>query len=317
MADDSGTVVLLKDQRLKGSENYDLWSSCLMVLLWFKGFEDHYPKKLEEYKVKWFSKKKEKKSEDKPKKSNSKDKSNIVNLNFASLIIVNLMAFSMFTHNQWITDTSVIDHIINNLNWFDSSSYLTYFDLHLMETDNGFALIVGVSTIILKTTCLDVNIFRALRLLVQNDDAYVISSGIFDKNNIEYNAVITSLAGIYLRLTSILTVLISAFPAHQTILSLDIIHQCLAYASLEVIKNTIKATLGIDVKLVKKASNEDLFLCEACECNCSEKGVSQELRKRSTKVGEVLNINMCTVTLVSYNGHHYAITIVDDCSSAT
>ncbi|RFU26836.1 hypothetical protein B7463_g9507, partial [Scytalidium lignicola] len=41
MADDSGTVVLLKDQRLKGSENYDLWSSCLMVLLQFKGLEDH------------------------------------------------------------------------------------------------------------------------------------------------------------------------------------------------------------------------------------------------------------------------------------
>ncbi|RFU24042.1 hypothetical protein B7463_g12294, partial [Scytalidium lignicola] len=41
MADDSGTVVLPKDQRLKGSENYDLWSSCLMVLLRSKGLEDH------------------------------------------------------------------------------------------------------------------------------------------------------------------------------------------------------------------------------------------------------------------------------------
>ncbi|RFU24687.1 hypothetical protein B7463_g11656, partial [Scytalidium lignicola] len=41
MANDSGTVVLPKDQRLKGSENYDLWSSCLMVLLWSKGLEDH------------------------------------------------------------------------------------------------------------------------------------------------------------------------------------------------------------------------------------------------------------------------------------
>ncbi|RFU26181.1 hypothetical protein B7463_g10156, partial [Scytalidium lignicola] len=206
-----------------------------------------YSEKLEEYKAKQFDKKKEKKSEDKLKKSDSKDKFNTVNLNSTSLVTTNLvtvnpMAFSMFTHNQWI---------------FDFNSYSMHSDLHPMETGNSFALIVSYILTFL------VNIFGALRLLIQNDDAYVTSSGIFNKNNVKYNVVITSPASIYLRLASILTMLISTFPAHQTILSLDIIYQRLAYASLEVIKNTIKATLGIDAELVKKASNKDPFLCKA------------------------------------------------------
>ncbi|RFU31063.1 hypothetical protein B7463_g5291, partial [Scytalidium lignicola] len=302
-------------------------------------FQKHL-EKLKEYKAKQSGKKKEKKSEDKPKKSDSKDKSNTVNLNSASLVTASLVtanptAFSMFTRNQWIADTSATDHITNNLNWFDSGSYSTCSDLHPMETGNSFTPIVSIGTVTLETTCSDgssflltltnvqyiptfpVNIFGALRLLVQNGDARVTSSGIFNKNNIEYSAVITSPAGIYLRLASIPTALISTFLARQTIPSLDIIHQRLAYTSLEVVKNTIKATLGIDAELVKKASDEDPFLCEACEYGHSEKGVSRQPRKRSTKVGEVLNIDVCTVTPVSYNGHHYTTTIVDDYSGAT
>ncbi|RFU24044.1 hypothetical protein B7463_g12293, partial [Scytalidium lignicola] len=111
--------------------------------------------------------------------------------------------------------------------------------------------------------------------------------------------------------------LISAFPAHQTIPSLDIIHQRLAHTSLEVVKNTIKATLGINAKLVKKASDEDPFLYKVYKCGHSEKGVSQQPRKQSTKVGEVLNINVCTVTPVSYNRYHYATTIMNDYSGTT
>ncbi|RFU23822.1 hypothetical protein B7463_g12515, partial [Scytalidium lignicola] len=297
-------------------------------------FQKH-PEKLEEYKAKQSGKKKEKKSEDKPKKSDSKDKSNTVNLNSVSLVIANPTAFSMFTCNQWIADTSATDHITNNLNWFDSSSYSTCSDLHPMETSNGFTPIVGISIVTLETTRSDgssflltltnvqyiptfpVNIFGALKLLVQNNDTHVTSSNIFDKNNVEYSTVITSPAGIYLRLASIPTALISTFPARQTILSLDIIHQRLAYTSLKVVKNTIKATLGIDAELMKKASDKDPFLCKACECGHSEKGVSQQPRKRSTKVGKILNIDVCTITLVNYNGHHYATTIVDDCSGAT
>ncbi|RFU32513.1 hypothetical protein B7463_g3821, partial [Scytalidium lignicola] len=172
---------------------------------------------------------------------------------------------------------------------FNSGSYSTCSDLHPMKTSNGFALIVGIGIIILETTHLDgssflltltnvqyiltfpVNIFRALRLLVQNNDACVTSSGIFNKNNIEYSVVITSSASIYLRLAFIPTVLISAFLACQTIPSLDIIHQRLAYTSLEVVKNTIKVTFSINAELVKKASDEDPFLYKAYECSYSEK----------------------------------------------
>ncbi|RFU33739.1 hypothetical protein B7463_g2593, partial [Scytalidium lignicola] len=71
-------------------------------------FQKH-PKKLEEYKAKQFNKKKKKKSEDKLKKSDSKDKSNIINLNFVNL--------------------------------FNFSSYSMYSDLHLIKTSNSFALI--------------------------------------------------------------------------------------------------------------------------------------------------------------------------------
>ncbi|RFU31380.1 hypothetical protein B7463_g4963, partial [Scytalidium lignicola] len=141
-----------------------------------------------------------------------------------------------------------------------------------MKTDNGFTLIYILT--------FPVNIFKALRLLVQNNNAHITSSSIFNKNNIKYSAIITSLAGIYLRLASIPTMLISAFPTRQTVPSLDIIHQRLAYASLEVVKNTIKATLDIDTELVKKASDEDPFLCkfsrEKLDTFCNHKGIRHE-----------------------------------------